>query len=123
MDIEKILAGLRQEHALITEAIISLERMAIGRGKRRGRPPKWMVAASQKVTLPKRRGRPPGSKNAPKKNRRVRAVAQFLNAREAGEIRRKRPDFLALHTDEPDDLPDSGQHRLSDDRGKSSMTA
>jgi hypothetical protein len=66
MDIAKMLAGLRQEHAQVTEAILSLERMAIGRGKRRGRPPKWMDAASQKVTLPKRRGRPPGSKNAPK---------------------------------------------------------
>jgi hypothetical protein len=65
MDIGAILAGLRQEHAQITEAIISLERIAIGRGKKRGRPPKWMVAASQGVNLPKRRGRPPGSKNTP----------------------------------------------------------
>ena len=66
MDIGKILVELRQEHAQLTEAILSLERMAIDRGKGRGRPPKWMVAASQDVTLPKRRGRPPGSKNVAK---------------------------------------------------------
>jgi len=66
MDIGKILVGLRQEHAQVTEAILSLERMAMGSGKGRGRPPKWMVATSQDVTLPKRRGRPPGSKNPPK---------------------------------------------------------
>ena len=61
-----MLVELRQEHAQLTEAILSLERMATGHGKRRGRPPKSVVAASQDVTLPKRRGRPPGSKNAPK---------------------------------------------------------
>jgi hypothetical protein len=66
MDIGNILTELRQEHAQITEAIMSLERMAAGQGKRRGRPPAWMVAASQEITT-KRRGRPPGSKNSPKK--------------------------------------------------------
>ena len=56
MDVTKILAELRQEREQIEEAILSLERLARGRGKRRGRPPAWMV-------IPKRRGRPPGSKN------------------------------------------------------------
>ena len=56
MDIVKMLAALRQEREQIVEAIVTLERLAYGRGKRRGRPPKWM-------TVIKKRGRPPGSKN------------------------------------------------------------
>jgi hypothetical protein len=56
MDVTKILAELRQEREQLEEAILSLERLARGRGRRRGRPPAWMVEA-------KRRGRPPGSKN------------------------------------------------------------
>jgi hypothetical protein len=59
MDILKMLAELRAEREQVEEAIIVLERMARGRGKRRGRPPKWMTGT-------KRRGRPPGSKNKPK---------------------------------------------------------
>jgi DNA invertase Pin-like site-specific DNA recombinase len=59
MDVTKMLAELRQEREQIEEAIMSLERLARGRGKRRGRPPAWM-------TEMKRRGRPPGSKNKPK---------------------------------------------------------
>jgi hypothetical protein len=56
MDVSKILAELRQEREQLEEAILSLERLARGRGRRRGRPPAWMTEA-------KRRGRPPGSKN------------------------------------------------------------
>jgi hypothetical protein len=56
MDVTKILADLRQEREQLEEAILSLERLARGRGKRRGRPPAWMVET-------KKRGRPPGSKN------------------------------------------------------------
>lgn len=59
MDVTKMLAELRQEREQIEEAIMSLERLARGRGKRRGRPPAWM-------TEMKRRGRPPGSKNKSK---------------------------------------------------------
>ena len=59
MDVSKILAELRQEREQIEEAIMSLERLARGRGRRRGRPPAWMSEV-------KRRGRPPGSKNKPK---------------------------------------------------------
>lgn len=59
MDVAKMLAELRQEREQIEEAIMSLERLARGRGKRRGRPPAWMSEV-------KRRGRPPGSKNKPK---------------------------------------------------------
>jgi len=56
MDVTKILADLRQEREQLEEAILSLERLAMGRGKRRGRPPAWMAET-------KKRGRPPGSKN------------------------------------------------------------
>jgi len=59
MDVSKILAELREERQQIEEAIVSLERLARGRGRRRGRPPAWMVD----VAPVKRRGRPPGSKN------------------------------------------------------------
>ena len=59
MDVSKILAELREERQQIEEAILSLERLAQGRGKRRGRPPAWMAD----VAPVKRRGRPPGSKN------------------------------------------------------------
>ena len=56
MDVTKILEELRQEREQLEEAILSLERLARGRGRRRGRPPSWMVEA-------KKRGRPAGSKN------------------------------------------------------------
>jgi hypothetical protein len=61
MDVLKMLADLRQEREQIEEAIVTLERLAQGRGRRRGRPPAWMSAL-------KRRGRPPGSKNKAKEN-------------------------------------------------------
>ena len=61
MDVSKILAELQAERAQIEEAIVSLEKLARGRGTRRGRPPAWMSEAE----TPKRRGRPPGSKNKP----------------------------------------------------------
>jgi hypothetical protein len=57
MDVSKILVELRQERTQIEEAILSLERLARGRGRRRGRPPAWLAEP------PKKRGRPPGSKN------------------------------------------------------------
>jgi len=56
MDVIKILQELRQEREQIEEAILTLERLAQGRGRRRGRPPAWLAAM-------KKRGRPPGSKN------------------------------------------------------------
>jgi hypothetical protein len=59
MDVTKILTELRSEREQIEEAILSLERLARGRGKRRGRPPSWLA----EIAPVKRRGRPPGSKN------------------------------------------------------------
>ena len=58
MDVSKILAELKAEREQIEQAILSLERLARGRG-RPGRPPNWLAEAA----VPKRRGRPPGSKN------------------------------------------------------------
>ncbi len=71
MDVNKMIADLRSEREQIEEAILSLERLARGQGKRRGRPPAWLKAAqgepvSAAAAAPKRRGRPPGSKNKPK---------------------------------------------------------
>ena len=54
----KVLAELKAERAQIEEAILSLERLARGRGRGPGRPPSWMAEAEPS---PKRRGRPPGS--------------------------------------------------------------
>ena len=61
MDVIKMLADLRQEREQLEEAILTLERLARGRGRRRGRPPAWMSEL-------KRRGRPPGSKNKAKES-------------------------------------------------------
>jgi hypothetical protein len=78
LDVDKMLAELRLEREQIEEAILTLERLARGRGRRRGRPPGWLKdAASGTLRLaedsqtasvslePKRRGRPPGSKSKP----------------------------------------------------------
>jgi protease II len=54
MEIQKMVAELRAERDQLAEAILILERLAAGHGRRRGRPQKWM-------TVVKRRGRPPGS--------------------------------------------------------------
>jgi len=59
MDVAKILAELKAEREQIEEAILSLERLARGRTRGRGRPPAWL----SETEAPKRRGRPPGSKN------------------------------------------------------------
>jgi len=57
MDVNKILAALRQERSQIEEVIISLELLELSRERRRGRPPAILAAATRK------RGRPKGSKN------------------------------------------------------------
>ncbi len=76
-----MLAELRLERQQIEEAILTLERLARGRGRRRGRPPAWLKdagsvvaslsldgesesqSASEPKPEPRRRGRPPGSKS------------------------------------------------------------
>jgi hypothetical protein len=73
-----MLAELRLEREQIEEAILTLERLARGRGRRRGRPPSWLRDAtsassehessatedSSESAVPKRRGRPPKAKQA-----------------------------------------------------------
>jgi len=59
MDLNKMLAELRAERDQVEQAILVLQRIAAGRGRRRGRPPAW-------ISNVKRRGRPPGSKNKAK---------------------------------------------------------
>ena len=49
MDVAKMLVELRAEREQLEEAIITLERLARGRGKRRGRPPAWMAEAKKRV--------------------------------------------------------------------------
>ena len=56
-----MLEELRAERENIEQAIIVLERIGRGEGKRRGRPPKWMSEV-------KPRGRPRESKNEPKES-------------------------------------------------------
>ena len=49
MDVTKILEQLREERDQLEAAIVTLERLALGRGKRRGRPPSWMVEARKRT--------------------------------------------------------------------------
>ena len=50
MDILKMLADLRAQRQQIEEAIVTIERLAVGtRGKRRGRPPKWMATVAEET--------------------------------------------------------------------------
>lgn len=78
LDVDKMLAELRLEREQIEEAILTLERLARGRGRRRGRPPAWLKDAAAMEggeagdeephhanVEPRRRGRPPGSKSKP----------------------------------------------------------
>jgi hypothetical protein len=73
LDVDKMLMELRMEREQIEEAILTLERLARGRGRRRGRPPAWLKEAQAAIAeevasrgetaapAPKRRGRPVGS--------------------------------------------------------------
>jgi hypothetical protein len=58
MDVTTIIKELLEERDLIDNAIVSLERIALQRGKRRGRPPAWMAMLEQEPKAPKKRGRP-----------------------------------------------------------------
>ena len=64
MDILKMLAELRAERSQIEEAIIVMQRLASGQGRRRGRPPKWMstgAAAGERTPAEPRQKRKPFS--------------------------------------------------------------
>jgi len=63
MDISRILAELRWEREQLGEAILSLDRLAAGGAKRRGRPPAWMAKIKDETINKRRPGRPKGSNN------------------------------------------------------------
>lgn len=61
MDLTKMIAELHEERTRIDQAVATLEVLAAGRGKRRGRPPAWMSTLNGK-----HHGRPKGSRNKAK---------------------------------------------------------
>ncbi|MCE5307312.1 MAG: hypothetical protein LLG20_06695 [Acidobacteriales bacterium] len=66
MDITKILEELRQEREQIDEAILTLEHLVQGRGRRRGRPPAWLAEIRKKnrPPAPAVKGKAPAAKTA-----------------------------------------------------------
>src|SRR5436190_8523698 len=76
MDILRMLSELRAEQQQIDEAILILERLALGvRGKRRGRPPKWMSAVKVEIATSDH-SRGPLSMSADARQRIAEPVAQ-----------------------------------------------
>ena len=61
VNISAMIEELRQELVQIDRAILSLQQLAMGQGKRRGRPPKWLKDVQ--APEPRKRGRPPGKKS------------------------------------------------------------
>ncbi len=58
MDVHAVLRTLHQERELLDEVIAALEILARGKGKRRGRPPRWLRDARQEYpSRPKTQGR------------------------------------------------------------------
>ncbi len=47
MDVDAVLKALYQERELLSQAIGTLEILAHGKGKRRGRPPQWLREGRQ----------------------------------------------------------------------------
>ena len=70
MYIPKILAELHAERETLDEAIRAIEILALGGGKRRGRPPAWMSKAKEETiaTVPPKE--PIGKKRGPKEKSR-----------------------------------------------------
>jgi hypothetical protein len=54
----KILEDLRKERESIEEAILTLERLVEGRGRRRGRPPTWLAEARKRSRADAAEGEP-----------------------------------------------------------------
>jgi hypothetical protein len=90
MDVKKMLAALRQEHAQIEEVIMNLELLAQTRERRRGRPPAILAAA-------RKRGRPRGSKNKTSRRKGALAVAEHpARAMAAGHVAVPEPALNAI---------------------------
>ncbi len=54
-DILKMLGELKAQRDQVGEAIMTLERLARGQGKRRGRPPGWMKEVKSTEPAPRKR--------------------------------------------------------------------
>ena len=73
MDVREVLAALRVEREQLITVIENLERLAISRERRRGRPPAILSIA-------KKRGRPKGSRNKSTVVREQKALASAASA-------------------------------------------
>ena len=58
MDLNRIIQDLKAERDVLAAAIDCLERLAAGRGRKRGRPPKWLSERGE--------GTQPSNADAPK---------------------------------------------------------
>lgn len=47
MDLLKMISDLKEEKKLLDDTIMQFERLLASRGKRRGRPPKWLKTAGK----------------------------------------------------------------------------
>ena len=56
MNLAKVITDLKAERVAVEEAIVVLERLARGQGRRRGRPPLLLVEHSDIAVKRKRRG-------------------------------------------------------------------
>ena len=82
MDILSILAELRSEKERLEEAILTVERLAVGSmTKRRGRPPKWLASVKAES-----RSSDTGESAEPRKRRRFSAATR----KKMAEAQRKR---------------------------------
>lgn len=79
MDLPKMIAELRAERAGIEDALVVLEKLARSHGKRRGRPPNWMLV--QRAT--------PTSSPAPAGERKTRVLSAEVRKKMA-EAQKKR---------------------------------
>ncbi len=58
MDVDAVLKTLHQERELLSQAIVTLEILARGKGKRRGRPPRWLrEGRPERLSRPGSQGR------------------------------------------------------------------
>lgn len=73
MDVREVLAALRMERDQVITVIENLERLAVSREHRRGRPPAILSVA-------KKRGRPKGSRNKTLAVREQKALASTVSA-------------------------------------------
>jgi hypothetical protein len=78
MDVREVLAALRGEREQLITVIENLERLALSRERRRGRPPAIFSIA-------KKRGRPKGSRNKTTAIRAQKALASAAGAAAAAD--------------------------------------